>query len=95
MAWDLYREMWGSNGEFVIDGNMTSVEYTDRLASIMVPTLITVGDNDECDPSLSQDMHEKIRGSRLVIFPSSGHMTFVDQPSLFISTVNDFLQTEK
>lgn len=95
MAWDLYREMWGSGGEFVIDGNMTSVEYTDRLSSIMVPTLITAGDNDECDPSLSKEMHEKIKRSKLVIFPGSGHMTFVDQPSLFISTVDEFLHPEK
>lgn len=92
-AWDLYREMWGSDGEFIIDGNLKSVEYTDRLSTIIVPTLITAGDNDECDPSLSQEMHGKIAGSKLVILPKSGHMTFVDQPSLFISTVNEFLHT--
>ncbi len=91
MAWDLYREMWGSNGEFVIDGNLTSVEYTDRLSSIQVPTLITVGDHDECDPSLSQEMHQKIAGSTLVILPKSGHMTFEDQPALFLSAVDEFL----
>lgn len=95
MSWDLYREMWGSNGEFIIDGNMTSVEYSDQLSSITVPTLINVGDNDECDPSLSQEMHEKIAGSKLVIFPKSGHMTFVDQPSLFLSTVDEFLHQKK
>ncbi len=95
ISWDLYREMWGSSGEFVIDGNMTSVEYTDRLSSIMVPTLITAGDNDECDPSLSNEIHEKISQSKLVIFPRSGHMTFVDQPSLFISTVDEFLHPEE
>ena len=61
MAWDLYREMWGSSREFVIDGNMTSVEYTDRLSSIKIPTLITVGDHDECDPSLSQEIREDRR----------------------------------
>ena len=22
-----YREMWGSNGEYIIDGNLTSAEY--------------------------------------------------------------------
>jgi proline iminopeptidase len=91
MSWDLYREMWGSHGEFVIDGNLTSVEYTDRLPAIRVPTLVTAGDHDESDPSLARVMHEKIAGSRLVIFPQSGHMTFVDQPSLFIQTVEDFL----
>lgn len=91
-SWDLYREMWGSNGEFVIDGNLKSIDYTDRLSSINVPTLITVGDNDECDPSLSKEMKDIIPESKLVIFPKSGHMTFVDQPSLFISAINEFLQ---
>jgi proline iminopeptidase len=91
IPWDLYREMWGSHGEYVIDGNLASVEYTDRLVSIRVPTLITAGDHDECDPSLSRVMHEKIAGSRLVIFPQSGHMTFVDQPSMFVKTVEGFL----
>ncbi|HZK95672.1 MAG TPA: alpha/beta fold hydrolase, partial [Prolixibacteraceae bacterium] len=95
MAWDLYREMWGSHGEFVVDGNLTSVEYTDQLSTIKVPTLITVGDNDQCDPSLSKEMNEKIAGSKLVIFPKSGHMTFVDQPSLFITAVDEFLHPEK
>jgi proline iminopeptidase len=91
MAWDLYREMWGSHGEFVIDGNLTSVEYGDRLSQIKVPTLITAGDHDESDPKMSRGMHEKIKDSRLTIFPKSGHMTFVDQPNMFIKAINDFL----
>ena len=91
MSWDLYREMWGSDGEFIIDGNLKSVEYTDRLATIHVPTLIMAGDHDECDPSLSETMHEKIAGSELVILPKSGHMNFVDQPNLYIATVDGFL----
>lgn len=91
MAWDLYREMWGSHGEFVIDGNLASVEYTDRLATIAVPTLVVVGDHDECDPSLSRVMHEKIVWSQLVVLPQSGHMTFVDQPRLFLAAVDEFL----
>jgi proline iminopeptidase len=91
MSWDLYREMWGSDGEFVIDGNLKSVEYVDKLHTIHVPTLILVGDHDECDPSLSREMHQKIAGSRLVILPKSGHMTFVDQPDLFMGSVDSFL----
>jgi proline iminopeptidase len=91
MSWELYREMWGSHGEFIIDGNLASVEYAEKLSTLRVPTLITAGDNDECDPSLSRDMHAKIAGSRLVLFPKSGHMTFVDQTGLFLQTVNDFL----
>ena len=91
MSWDLYREMWGSHGEFVIDGNLKSVEYTDRLGTITVPTMILVGDHDECDPSLSQTMHEKIAKSKLVVFPKAGHRTFVDQNAMFVKAVDEFL----
>jgi proline iminopeptidase len=92
MSWDLYRAMWGSNGEYVIDGNLTSVEYAGRLGTLHVPTLVTAGDNDECSPALAREMNGLIAGSKLVIFPRSGHMTFVDQPGMFIKAVNEFLQ---
>jgi proline-specific peptidase len=91
-SWALYREMWGSDGEFIIDGNLKSVEYTDKLHTIKIPTLITCGDHDECAPSLSKLMHEKIPGSELVIYPQSGHMTFVDQPGMFMKSIEDFLK---
>jgi proline iminopeptidase len=89
--WELYRAMWGSHGEFVIDGNLKSVEYVDRLATIHVPTLVLVGDHDECAPRLSKEMHEKIAGSKLVILPNSGHMNFVDQPEMWHEAVDGFL----
>ncbi len=89
--WELYRAMWGEHGEFVIDGNLKSVEYVDRLPTIHVPTLIMAGDHDECDPSLSREMHDKIAGSELVILPDSGHMNFVDQPGLWQKSVAGFL----
>jgi proline iminopeptidase len=92
MSWDLYREMWGSHGEFVIDGNLKSVEYGDQLKTITVPTLITAGDHDESDPVQSKEMQQKIAGSKLVILPQSGHMTFVDQPGLYLKAVADFLK---
>jgi len=94
-AWDLYREMWGSHGEYVIDGNLSSVEYTDRLSTIHVPTLITVGDHDESDPAMSRVMNSKIAGSKLVVLPKSGHMTFVDQPKMFLDAVGQFLHAAK
>jgi proline iminopeptidase len=93
--WAVYREMWGSHGEFIIDGNLRSVEYADRLPGLKVPTLITAGDHDECDPSLAREMNRLIPGSRLVLLPDSGHMTFVDQPKLFLEAVESFLHPAK
>ena len=95
MSWDLYREMWGSHGEYVVDGNLVSVEYADRLGAIKVPTLITVGDHDECDPSIARDMQSKIPGSTLLMLPESGHMTFVDQPAMYVKAVDDFVHGRK
>jgi proline-specific peptidase len=91
MAWDVYREMWGSNGEFVIDGNLKSAEYVDKLSTIKVPTLIIVGDHDEVDQSLSLQMHQKIEGSQMVVLPKSGHLTFIDQTTMFNDAVRNFL----
>jgi proline iminopeptidase len=91
-SWELYREMWGSNGEFVIDGNLKSVEYLDKLSSIHVPTLLICGDHDESNPSLSRTMHEKIAGSKLVVVPQAGHMAFVDQPNFYIKALTEFLK---
>src|SRR4029434_1809996 len=95
MSWDLYREMWGSHGEFMVDGNLKNVEYANRLESLEVPTLITVGDHDQVDPSISEDMQKHIKGSTLAVLPNSGHMTFVDQPALFLHTVDRFLHPKQ
>jgi len=44
------------------------------LSAITQPTLIANGDNDRMVPSvLSDDLHRRIAGSRLVIYPDSGH----------------------
>ena len=91
-SWELYREMWGSHGEFVVDGNLKEVEWVNRLAEIKVPTLILVGDHDQSDPAMSREMNAKIAGSKLVVLPDSGHMTFVDQPELFIRAIRDFVR---
>lgn len=44
------------------------------LSKITQPTLIANGDNDRMVPSvLSEDMHHRIEGSELIIYPDSGH----------------------
>lgn len=46
----------------------------DDLSKITQPTLIANGDNDRMVPSvLSEDLHRRIKGSDLIIYPDSGH----------------------
>lgn len=91
-SWDLYREMWGSDGEFAVTGNLTSVEWLDRLGQLRLPTLVTVGDHDETDPELARSIQRAIPGSLLAVIPEAGHMTFVDQPALYLRAVDEFLR---
>jgi pimeloyl-ACP methyl ester carboxylesterase len=37
-------------------------------------------------------MHTKIAGSKMVVLPKAGHMTFVDQTKVFVDAVNGFLE---
>jgi pimeloyl-ACP methyl ester carboxylesterase len=44
------------------------------LSTFTQPTLIANGDNDRMVPSvLSEDLHRRIKGSQLIIYPDSGH----------------------
>ena len=44
------------------------------LSGLTNPTLIANGDNDRMVPSiLSEDLHRRIKGSELIIYPDSGH----------------------
>jgi pimeloyl-ACP methyl ester carboxylesterase len=44
------------------------------LSRFTHPTLIANGDNDRMVPSvLSEDLHRRIKGSQLIIYPDSGH----------------------
>ena len=61
------------------------------MKTLTVPTLITVGDHDECGQSIAKDMSALIPGSKLAVLPQSGHMTFVDQPEPFVSAVGEFI----
>ena len=46
----------------------------DDLSKIPQPTLVVNGDNDRMVPStLSEDLHRRIEGSELIIYPDSGH----------------------
>lgn len=62
------------------------------LSKITQPTLIANGDNDRMVPSdLSEDMHRRIAGSELVIYPDSGHGGIFQYHEQFAPTAVEFL----
>ena len=62
------------------------------LSTFTQPTLIANGDNDRMVPSvLSEDLHRRIKGSELIIYPDSGHGGVFQFHDRFAPAVVEFL----
>jgi pimeloyl-ACP methyl ester carboxylesterase len=62
------------------------------LSIIAQPTLIANGDNDRMVPSvLSGDLHRRIKGSELIIYPDSGHGAIFQYHDQFAPVAVEFL----
>jgi proline iminopeptidase len=66
-------------------------DWTDRIRSIRVPTLVTHGDGDPLSSTVADDVATTIPGARTVILPHSGHFPFWEAPTEFFSAVSEFL----
>jgi 3-oxoadipate enol-lactonase len=68
------------------------LNLTSRLSSIRLPTLITVGEEDPGTPvAAARTIHEKIKGSELVILKSASHLSNIEQAAAFNQAVTSFL----
>jgi proline iminopeptidase len=88
----VYEPMWGPQ-EFAYTGNLSDWDRVDRLHEIKVPTLITVGRHDELTPACSEQIHERIPNSKLVVFEQGSHMTFWEETDRYLQVVDDFLRS--
>jgi pimeloyl-ACP methyl ester carboxylesterase len=68
-------------------------DSTPTLATIDVPTLIVVGEEDVITPPKeARAMHAAIEGSRLEILAQAGHLSSLEQPAAFNAALSDFAQ---
>ena len=68
------------------------LNLTDRLSSVHLPTLIIVGEDDPGTPvAAARTIHEKIKGSELIILKSASHLSNIEQAELFNEAVISFL----
>ena len=67
-------------------------DTTDALAGISVPTLILVGEHDELTPpSDARAMQQKITNVELHVIPDAGHLSNLDNPTVFNEKLLAFL----
>jgi pimeloyl-ACP methyl ester carboxylesterase len=75
-----------------LEALMSRPDSTPLLATIHVPTLIVVGDEDTVTPpALSEEMHARIAGSELVRIAQSGHLSSLERTDAFNAALTSFL----
>ena len=70
---------------------IAALDLTNRLHQITTPTLVIVGEEDPATPvAASRTIHERIKGSELVILKSASHLSNMEQPEAFNRAVTSF-----
>jgi pimeloyl-ACP methyl ester carboxylesterase len=69
------------------------IEVEDRLGDVTQPVLVLAGRHDRtCVVEAAQAIAEGVPRGELMVFESSGHMTFVEENEAYVRTVRDFLK---
>lgn len=85
---------WAFHAQAAVDCLPSGSQVT-ALAKIQAQTLILVGRHCWiCPVTVSQRLHEKINGSKLVIFERTGHFPWIEEPERFFYEVTQFLGAE-
>ena len=67
-------------------------DSTPDLATIDVPTLVVVGDEDVLTPvAEARRLHEAIAGSRLEVLAGAGHVSNLERPAAFTHVLRELL----
>jgi proline iminopeptidase len=86
----VYRTMWGRD-ELVCDGNLKRLDVTAQAREIRVPTIIIVGEYDQCTPATAAFYQECIPGSELVVLEDASHLANLEKPNEFHAAVRAFI----
>jgi pimeloyl-ACP methyl ester carboxylesterase len=82
----------GKPGFFDALTAIANYEFSDRLPTISVPTLVVWGRNDWIVPVAGAYEYEQlIPGSKRVIFEETGHLPMLERPARFNQLVEEFL----
>ena len=75
-----------------LDAMIRRPDSTPDLATIDVPTLVVVGDQDAlATPEVARAMHAAVPGADLAVVPGAGHLSSLEAPAAFNAALADFV----
>ena len=77
--------------QILVEG-LSYFDATERVASIRIPTLVIVGDQDRViPPEHGREVAGLIDGAQLVEIEGVGHLSYMERPEVFNQAILDFL----
>lgn len=75
---------------------LRDTDLASEVRAIVSPTLVVAGSEDVATPVADLErLHREIPGSRLLVLAGAGHLSNVEQPEMFSSAVERFLEGEE
>jgi pimeloyl-ACP methyl ester carboxylesterase len=78
-VWDKVRAMWSEEFDWWVD-----------VATVPVPTLVMVGDDDLITVSSADQLARRLPAGQLAVIPGASHVAPLEKPDLFNQLVLDF-----
>jgi 3-oxoadipate enol-lactonase len=76
-------------------GAIATLDVTDRLKAITLPTQVIVGEEDPgTPPAAARGIHGEIKGSTLIVAPKLSHMLCTEEPAIFNGYITAFLDKQ-
>lgn len=94
---EIRRLIEAQSADAIADGLQAMITRPDSgavLATVRVPTLVIVGQEDAITPVADAErMYRAVPGSRMVTIPGVGHMSNLEAPDAFNDALRHFLRT--
>lgn len=83
---------WSPERQRSFAAELPELRLWDRLHEITVPTLVIGGRHDRAIPvQHSEELADRIPNGRLLIFETSGHFPYLEEPDAYVQVLSAFL----
>jgi len=96
MNTEVYYTLVGFDGDFIIGGDVSKLDFRQDLKNLNMPVLIIEGRYDRVAiPKWSVKFKEYVPQAEFVMFEKSGHAPYIEETDKFFNLLNEFLSNNE
>jgi proline iminopeptidase len=96
MNTEVYYTLVGFDGDFIIGGDVSKLDFRKDLKDLNMPMLIIEGRYDRVAiPKWSVKFKEYAPQARFIMFEKSGHAPYIEETDKYFNLLNEFLSNDR